>query len=239
MADNILLDNGTLTDFTGSADDIGGVLVQRVKVQFGADGSATDASSADPLPVNDSATGAVADAAATVGGIGSTSAKLRLVTSQLDAIKTAVEILDNTVAGSEMQVDVVSIPAAARTTDTVSATLATDKLMENLTALTPKFKSLTIAPSQTDTSVVALVSSKKIRVLSLVVQCGATATTITFESDGGADTRLHKVPAGANGGQVLGFNPLGWFETVAGEALIATTGAGSDTEITLCYVEAS
>jgi hypothetical protein len=55
---------------------------------------------ADPFGVN-------ADAASTAGGAGSIQAKLRLVTTQLDAIKTAVEALDNTVGGSELQVDVV------------------------------------------------------------------------------------------------------------------------------------
>jgi len=56
---------------------------------------------ADPL-------GANADAAATAGSTGSLSAKLRLITSQLDSIKTAVETLDNTVGGAELQVDIVS-----------------------------------------------------------------------------------------------------------------------------------
>jgi hypothetical protein len=56
---------------------------------------------ADPL-------GANADAAATAGSTGSISAKLRLMTSQLDAIQTAVQLLDNTVSGSELQVDIVS-----------------------------------------------------------------------------------------------------------------------------------
>jgi hypothetical protein len=52
--------------------------------------------------------GANADAAATAGSTGSIQAKLRLMTSQLDAIKTAVETIDNTVSGSELQVDIVS-----------------------------------------------------------------------------------------------------------------------------------
>jgi hypothetical protein len=59
--------------------------------------------------------GANADAAATAGSTGSIQAKLRLMTSQLDSIKTAVEILDNTVAGSELQVDVVSSASHAVT----------------------------------------------------------------------------------------------------------------------------
>lgn len=56
--------------------------------------------------------GTLSDAAATAGGTGSVSAKLRLATSQLDSIKTAVETLDNAISGSEMQVDVVAaLPA--------------------------------------------------------------------------------------------------------------------------------
>lgn len=64
---------------------------------------------ADPL-------GANADAAATAGSTGSISAKLRLITSQLDSIKTAVETLDNVVSGSEAQVDIVAaLPAGTNT----------------------------------------------------------------------------------------------------------------------------
>lgn len=257
MADDVLIDNGQNTDFTGAADEIGGVLHQRVKVQFGEDGSATDASLSDPLPVTvsgvataanqstantslgniEAGTGLVADAAATAGSTGSVSAKLRLITSQLDSVKTSLDLLDNIVSAGRAQTDVLSLPAAARTTDAIAANLATDAIMNGLTVLTPKFKSQTITASQTDTSVVAAVTSKKIRVLALVSQCAGTATTITFESDGGSDTRLHKIPAGANGGQSLSFNPVGWFETLAGEALIATTGAGSDTDLTLVYCE--
>ena len=107
--------------------------------------------------------------------------------------------------------------------------------MNGLTALTPKFFSETVAASDTDEELVALVASKKIRVLSLVVHCGGTATTATFESS--TTTRIHKVPAGANGGQVLPFNPVGWFETAAGASLTVTTGAGSDTEISGTYIE--
>lgn len=50
MADNVTLNAGTGGD-TVAADDIGGVKYQRVKVTFGADGAATDASPANPLPV--------------------------------------------------------------------------------------------------------------------------------------------------------------------------------------------
>jgi hypothetical protein len=54
MADNVTITPGT--GATVAADDIGGVLFQRVKIAAGADGSATDVSSAAPLPVTLSST---------------------------------------------------------------------------------------------------------------------------------------------------------------------------------------
>lgn len=130
------------------------------------------------------------------------------------------------------------MPAADDTTDTIAAAQRTDVIKNDTTSLTPKFKSVSIAASQTDSSVVAAVTSKKIRVLQAFVQAGGTATDITFESDdASADTQVWKVTAGANGGAVLPFSPIGWFETDAGEALIATTGTGSTVQITLVYVE--
>lgn len=177
MADNVAITAGAGTNI--ASDDIGGVQYQRVKMTQGQDGSATDVSSANPLPV--------------------------------------------------------TAPAAARTTHSIAAALQSDVLMNNLTAMTPKFFSETVAASDTDEELVALVAAKKIRVLALAVQCGATATDITFESS--TTTRIHKVPAGSNGGQILPFNPAGWFETAAGASLTVTTGTGSSTEITGVYVE--
>lgn len=102
-----------------------------------------------------------------------------------------------------------------------------------------KFALANIAASTTDGAVVAAVSGKRIRVVALVAQCAATATTITFNSKpAGAGTAISSAFAnGINGALVLGFNPAGWFETVAGEGLTATTGSGSATGVTVVYVE--
>jgi hypothetical protein len=51
MADNVGYTPGS--GATIAADDVGGTLYQRVKLAIGADGEATDASSANPLPVYD------------------------------------------------------------------------------------------------------------------------------------------------------------------------------------------
>lgn len=53
MADDITLNSGTGGD-TIAADDVGGIKHQRVKVQFGTDGVATDVSASNPLPVDNS-----------------------------------------------------------------------------------------------------------------------------------------------------------------------------------------
>lgn len=92
-----------------------------------------------------------------------------------------------------------------------------------------------IAAGQTDSSIVAAVTGKKIKVLALHAQAGGTATTIVFNS---ASTAISPIYANAaNGGVVLSFNPAGWFQTNVAEALTATTGAGSSTGITLTYIE--
>lgn len=63
-------------------------------------GAATEAS-VDGL---EGGLGASADAAATVGSTGSANSKLRLITSQLDAIQTAVQLIDNMVSGSGVNI---------------------------------------------------------------------------------------------------------------------------------------
>jgi hypothetical protein len=129
----------------------------------------------------------------------------------------------------------VTAPAAARNTHSIAVAQQSDALMNALTALTPKFFTQTVTAGSTDVSVIAAVAGKKLRIIALVVQCGATATDITFESS--TTTRKHKIPAGANGGQVLPPSSWGWFETAVGESLTVTSSAGSSAEVTGVYVE--
>src|SRR3990167_4554399 len=66
--------------------------------------------------------GANADATVAAGAVGSIQAKLRRLTSDLDAVKTAVETLDNAIAGTEMQVDVVAaLPAGTNANGKLAA----------------------------------------------------------------------------------------------------------------------
>jgi hypothetical protein len=182
-------------------------------------------SAAKPLPVNI---------------ITGSSSGVQYTEADVDATITGTALMwedtgDTLRAASVVKPLPVQAPAATRTTHSIAAAMQTDVLMSGLTALTPKFFSASITASSTDSSLVAAVGGKKLRVISLAVQCGATATDILFESS--TTTRKHKVPAGANGGQVLPTNEYGWFETAVGESLTCTTGAGSTTEITGTYVE--
>lgn len=206
--------------------------------------------------------GANADAAATAGGTGSMQAKLRLVTSQLDAIKTAVEALDNAISGSEMQVDVVgalpagtnaigklaansgvdigdvdvtSQPARSATVDAITAKLATDAIQNGLTALTPKFAVIDAASSG-DNTLVAAVSSKKIRVLALFIVAAGTVN-VRFESGAGGTALTGQMNLVANSGFTLPFNPVGWFETAATTLLNLELSAAISVDGSVVYVE--
>lgn len=97
-----------------------------------------------------------------------------------------------------------------------------------------------LAASTTDGSIVAAVATKSIRILSAFLLCGATPTTVTFKSKpAGASSAISPdLQAGQNGGLVLPFNQSGWFQTVAGEGLTATSGAGSTVGILVNYIEA-
>lgn len=121
MADNIQLDSGTGGDVL-AADDIGGTKHQRVKIQHGADGAATDVSSASPLPVDGSGvTQPVSAASLPLPSGAATAANQSTANTALAAIQTAVELLDNMISGSEGQVDVVTsaLPTGAATEATL------------------------------------------------------------------------------------------------------------------------
>jgi hypothetical protein len=92
-----------------------------------------------------------------------------------------------------------------------------------------------LAAGGTDTSLIALVANKKIRVLAMWMNAGGTATDITFQSNAVAITPL--MAQGVRQVTILPMNEAGWFETVAGEALKATTGAGSTTGLHILYTE--
>jgi hypothetical protein len=65
MADDVSVNPGN-GGATVAADDVGGIMHQRVKVQYGSDGSATDVSDTNPLPIDDAGGSLTVDAAGDV-----------------------------------------------------------------------------------------------------------------------------------------------------------------------------
>lgn len=108
----------------------------------------------------------------------------------------------------------------------------------NVNATIKKAKAA-IASATTDGAVVTAVANKKLRVVGFHLSCGATATAITFNSKpAGAGSAISATYSLAING-VFGscFNPGGWFDTVAGEGLTATTGTGGTVNVQVTYVE--
>lgn len=144
MADNTGYTPGT--GATIAADDVGGVLHQRVKLSVGSDGTAADAdggagattaatlrtvSATDDPGV--AGIGGTADAAASAGGGGSLSAKLRLVTTQLAnllttlATQTTLAAIDGklpTLASGRLPVELDAAALSALETITVASVTA-------------------------------------------------------------------------------------------------------------------
>lgn len=96
MADNIDVTPGT--GKTIAADDIGGVLHQQVKIEYGADNTATPVSSANPLPVVQTGTPALPTGAATeakqdtiIGHVDGIEGLLTTIDADTGSILTAVE----------------------------------------------------------------------------------------------------------------------------------------------------
>ena len=133
---------------------------------------------------------------------------------------------------------IVAQPARARTTDTMSVAVSTDAIMSATTALTPKFAKISTASSG-NSSLVALVSAKKIRVTSMFLVANA-AVTVYFRSGGGTaicGDGTNGLSLAANSGFVLPFNPVGYFESASGEALEINLSGAIIVAGSLTYVE--
>lgn len=88
-----------------------------------------------------------------------------------------------------------------------------------------------------DNTLVAAVPAKKIRVLAYSIVASA-AVNFKFQSAAaGTDLTGLKYMPSAGAGMVQAFNPLGWFETVAGELLNLHLSAAVPVGGELVYIE--
>ena len=122
----------------------------------------------------------------------------------------------------------------------VSSSNETSTMYDGTTALTPKFAAISAASSGNNT-LIAAVASKKIRVLALNL-ISAAANNIYITSGAGGTAiwagSTNKANFAANGGMVLPYNPVGWFETLAtNTALVANLSAASAIGGSITYIE--
>jgi hypothetical protein len=103
------------------------------------------------------------------------------------------------------------------------------------TQLTPKFVIIDAATSG-DNTILAAVTSKKIRVLAAFLVSAGTVN-VRFESGAGGTALTGQMSLVANTGFVLPFNPVGWFETASNTLLNLELSAAISVDGSLVYVE--
>lgn len=140
---------------------------------------------------------------------GSTTAVTQATAASLNAtvVGTGTFSVQNTAA----------TPAGTNLIGQVSASNETSTVYSGTTALTPTFSTI-VASASGATTIVALVSSKKIRVLALQLVANA-AVNVKWQSHVTPTDLTGLAYLAANGGYVLPYNPVGWFQTNTGEAL--------------------
>lgn len=114
---------------------------------------------------------------------------------------------------------------------------ATDSIGVGVDAtLSPKFAVIDKAGNGNN-EIVAAVTGKKIRVLAAFFTMTGTAVTIRFESAADGTALTGQMTPSQGQTISLPFNPVGWFQTVAGEALNLELGGAQSVDGALVYVE--
>ena len=111
--------------------------------------------------------------------------------------------------------------------------LRTDSIFQGRNELVPKFAIITASASG-NTQVVALVASKKIRVVKIFLNSSGTVTA-KFQSNTTDISGNHYLVASS--GRDANFCPVGIFETVAGQALNINLSLAVAVSGELVYVE--
>ncbi len=168
--------------------------------------------------------GAIADVAVTGDNAGTVSAKLR----GLDKIQADVWDSVNHWLN-------VSLKAGTALIGQVSASSETGTVYNGTTALTPKFAKIA-ASSSGDNTIVAAVTSKKIRVLAYNFIANGTVNAKFQSGAGGTDLTGLKYCV-VNMGICAPFNPAGWCESASGVLLNLNLSAGVAVGGELVYIE--
>ena len=128
-----------------------------------------------------------------------------------------------------------TIPVDITGGDPIPVAPDTSRIFNGTTSLTPKFAVIDHAGNG-DNTLVAAVTSKKIRVLAVMMIAGGSVNA-RFESGAGGTALSGQMQLTAQSGFTLPFNPVGWFETAAGSLLNLELSAAVSVDGMLVYVE--
>jgi hypothetical protein len=117
----------------------------------------------------------------------------------------------------------------------VQASVESNQMTAAGTVVTPKYVIIDAATSG-DNTILAAVTSKKIRVLSLFLVAAGTVN-VRFESGAGGTALTGQMNLVANTGFALPYNPVGWFETAATTLLNCELSAAISVDGCLTYIE--
>jgi hypothetical protein len=236
MADNVAITAGSGTSI--ATDEVSGVHYQKVKLAYGAADSATlvDGTNGLPvsvlntsIPVTDNGGSLTVDGTVAISGtvaVTDNSGSLTVDNGGTFAVQAA--------QSGSWTVTVNALPAGTNLIGQVSASSETGTVYSGTTALTPKFAAIS-ASSSGDNTVVAAVTSKKIRVLRWDLTSNGAVNAKWKSATAGDKTGLYYLTqfAGVGGS----FCPVGLFETASGEALVVNLSAAVAVGGVLTYVE--
>jgi hypothetical protein len=205
MADTIAVTAGSGT--TIATDDCAGVHYQKVKL---IDGTA-DSTAVIP---GDATNGLYVNVTKNVPGTGATNLGKAedAAHSSGDTGVFVLSVRDDapaSTAGAEADYAALLTDSTGRLH--TNSTINSDSVMTAGVANTPLFAVIDAATSG-DNTLIAAVTSKKIRVLSLFLVSAGTVN-VRFESGASGTALTGQMNLVANTGFVLPFNPCGWFET--------------------------
>jgi hypothetical protein len=212
LADNFTVSAPTSTGSTFAADEVAGVLHQRVKIQYGVDGAATDVCDATPLPVDDAGgTITVDDGGGALTVDGTVTAQVARTTSHIGATLSTDSLMNATTA---LTPKFASIGCAALGDNTLVAAVAGKKI---------RVLSMQI-----------LIAAEAGAAIGVYIH---DSTPTDMYGDATHTIPMDNTGAAGVGGFTLPFSPIGWMETAANTNLVANLSLAHEITGCVVYVE--
>lgn len=223
MADNVTLNQNVTSGAVVATDDVSGAQYQRVKLDIGADGAASGTAGTASTPLRVDPTGSttqpVSAASLPLPSGASTSAKQDTIIGHVDGIEGLLTTVAGTVAGTELQVDVLTMP-------TVTVTDGSGSLTVDGTVAATQSGTWTVQPGNT-----ANTTAWKVDASSVAVPVTDNSGSLTIDNaalsvtGGGVEASALRVTLATDSTGVLSVDDNGSSLTVDGT--VAATQSGT------------